>query len=167
MKKYYLTISTGLLAALFLYAFYRTCNTVVNRAFAAVLSQSRFDALREAVTTALPLPKFVIYSMPEALWVFCATLMSKNLFFGVSRRPVNCMYLPLAFAYLWEFFQLTGVTNGRFDFFDLFSCLAASIMAQEFLRPPYAPVHVLRHFSWQGVMFFTGFGIVYLSHVVV
>jgi len=167
LKKYYLVISTGLLAALFLYAFYRTGNTVVNRVFATVFGPGSFDTLREAITTAVPLPKFVIYSLPEALWVFSATLLSKNLFFGIGRHPVNCVDLPLTFAYVWELFQLIGVTNGHFDAWDMLSCTAASLLARECFRAPYAPVHILRHFSWQGFFFFSGFGIVYLSHVVV
>jgi hypothetical protein len=166
MKRYYSIILLSLLAALFLYAFYRTGNTVVNRLFSAVFGTEGFEALRVAITTTLPLPNFIIYSLPEALWVFAATLLSKNLFFGIGRYPVRCVYFPLAFAYIWELNQLFGLTNGRFDAWDMLSCTAAFLLARDYFRAPYGHTHILRHFSWQGALFFTGFGIVYLSHVV-
>lgn len=168
MKKYiyYSIIGLCLLGSLFLYAFYRTTDTVVNRVFISVFSHDSFYQLRNVVKTIMPLPDWIIYSIPEALWVFCAALVSKNMYFSMGRYSVNCIYIPIVFAYLWEFFQLIGITKGYCDFWDLFLCTLAFLLAKKFFKPPHGVVYVFKTFTFQVFLFFVMFAIVYLSHVV-
>lgn len=166
MKKYYSVISICLLAALFLYLFYRNGDTVVNRIAAELFSDGEFGKVKTAVQAALQLPNWMIFALPEALWVYSVVLLSKNLFFTIGRYSVKCIYIPLLFAYVWELFQLTGITKGRFDFLDLSLCTLAYFLANAQLPPPYAQIHIFKHFSLQTLLFFIAFAIVYLSHVV-
>lgn len=168
MKKYtyYGIIVLGLLTALFLYAFYRTTDTVVNRVFISVFSHDSFYQLRNVVTTIMPLPDWMVYSIPEALWVFCATLVSKNLYLSIGRYSVNCVYIPILFAFLWEVFQLVGITKGYCDFWDIILSSIAFVLAKKFFKPPYGVMHVFKTFTFQVFLFFVMFAIVYLSHVV-
>ena len=152
--------------ALFIYVFYRTDKTVINQLLLLVVPPGKFTASRTAVASALPLPAWMLYSLPEALWVFCAMLLSKNIFFTIGRFTINCAYIPMGFAILWELLQLTHVTKGYFDFTDLLLCATASVLALCFFRPPYAPTHLFKRFNVRSVLFFWIFGIVYLSHVV-
>ena len=152
--------------ALYIYVFYRTNKTVVNQLMAWIFPPEKFAAVRQNISQSMPLPKWVVFTLPEALWVFCATLLSKNLFFTIKKYPVKCLYLPIFFAFLWEVLQLTGITNGYFDYADLLGCTLAFLLAKFFLRLPYAPLHLIKHFSPQAIFFFAIFVVVYLSHVV-
>lgn len=168
MKKYtyYGIIVLGLLAALFLYAFYRTTDTFVNRILIAIFSRDSFHELRDVVTAKMPLPDGIIYSVPEALWVFCATLASKNIYVTIGRYSMNCVYLPISFAYLWEVFQLLDITKGHCDFWDIILSSIAFVLAKKFFKPPYGVMHFFKTFTFQVFLFFVMFAIVYLSHVV-
>lgn len=168
MKKYiyYSIIGLCLLGALFLYAFYRTTDTVVNRVFISVFSHDSFYQLRNVVKTIMPLRDEIIYSVPEALWVFCATLASKNLYISIGRYSINCVYIPISFAYLWEVFQLLDITKGHCDFWDIILSSIAFVLAKKFFKPPYGVMPVFKTFTFQVFLFFVMFAIVYLSHVV-
>lgn len=168
MKKYayYSVIVLGLLAALFLYAFYRTTDTFVNRILITIFSRDSFHELRDVVTAKMPLPDWIVYSVPEALWVFCATLTSKNLYISIGRYSINCVYIPISFAFLWEVFQLVDITKGHCDFWDIILSSIAFVLAKKFFKPPYGIVYVFKTFTFQVFLFFVMFAIVYLSHVV-
>jgi hypothetical protein len=152
--------------ALFIYVFYRTDKTVINQIILLFVSTQKFAFARESVTSALPLPNWVLFSMPEALWVFCATLLSIKLYFKICKLTVSCVYIPIGFAILWEIFQLNNVTNGYFDTTDLLLCTIAFILPICFYNKQSTDTYFLKPLNIRSVLFIAIFGIVYLSHVV-
>lgn len=117
----YPIIFSSLLVSLFVYLFYRSEQTVVNELFSFLVSSEFYTELKTVVSSTLQLPAFVVFSLPEGLWVLAVTLASKNLFVSVQRTTVQLSYLPIVFAVGLEFFQLIGFTNGTFDWLDLVS----------------------------------------------
>jgi hypothetical protein len=152
--------------ALFIYVFYRTDRTVINQIILLFVSTQKFAFARESVTSALLLPNWVLFSIPEALWVFCATLLSKKLYIKIGKVTISCVYIPIGFAILWEIFQLTNVTNGFFDTTDLLLCTIAFILAICLFNNQYTNAYFPKPLNIRSVLFVVVFGIVYLSHVV-
>jgi len=116
VKKIYVLIILFLLFSLFIYLFYRTEKTVINELFVSIISFDKYVELRNSIANNLPLNEHIIYSLPEGLWVFCITLTSKFLFLKIRHREIGCVFIPLIFSIVLEFFQLLNLTNGRFDF---------------------------------------------------
>lgn len=108
-----------MLLSLFIYLFYRTGKTVVNDLILNVISCDQFLILQKEVSSAIPVPEHIIYSLPGGLWVFCVTLASKRFFIAFGETRVNLLFLPLIFAIGLELFQLLHFTNGRFDIWDI------------------------------------------------
>ena len=82
------------------------------------------------LTTNLRIPKWMIFSLPDALWVYSLTAfmiitwndnpMSKNAMFWMSLGPI----LGIA----PEFGQKIGIVSGTFDLVDLLFIIIASIL---------------------------------------
>lgn len=163
MKKYYIAVGVALLTSLFIYLFYRTEKTVVNILF-DFLTNHQMNDIRNNVRQTFPLPSFIIYSIPEGLWVFSATLLSKNIYIRIVKLNFHLGFLPFLYAILLEFVQLFHILHGHFDWMDiLFSTLC-------WLVAFYIPSNIkATHISLQPssntfkLMFV--YGIVFLSHV--
>lgn len=164
MKKNFLIILC-LLFSLFIYLFYRTEETVINEIFISLISFDSFIELRNSIKNALPLNEFVIYSLPEGLWVFCITLTSKFLYLKVGKLEINLIYLPLIFAIGLELFQLLQLTNGCFDFWDIGFSVVFWLIAT-YLTPFYsARQNILNPLNSNSFICVLSYLIVYLSHV--
>ena len=164
MKKH-LLISLCLLFSLFIYLFYRTEDTVVNNIFLSLISFDFFVELRNNIKNALPLNEYIIYSLPEGLWVFCITLTSRFLFFKIGKHEISLLYLPLVFAIGLELFQLFHFSNGYFDFWDigasiLFWAIAAYLMPFVNKRQ-----NILNPLNLNSLICIISYLIVYLAHV--
>jgi hypothetical protein len=165
LKRYHYLIILSLLFSLFIYLFYRTEKTVVTKIFISVVSLDTFIALKKSLTHGLPLHEFIIFSLPEGLWVFCITLASKFKFISIGKRAVNLVFAPLLFSIGLEIFQLFHLTNGRFDFLDigvsiLFWAIANYLIPSKNLRQ-----NLFKPFNFESFICLFCYLIVYLAHV--
>jgi hypothetical protein len=132
MNLKYLFITISLFVSLLIYVFYRTEYTIINRLVVYVLSPEHFREFRLMVANSIWLPNFVVYSLPEGLWVFAATIISGNLVLKIKRYILPMIYMPLIVALGIEFVQYTGLSKGIFDWIDIFLILVFWILAYFF-----------------------------------
>jgi hypothetical protein len=165
MKKHHFLIIAALLISLFIYLFYRTEKTVVNEIFISIVSFNTFFEMREHVAKMLPLNEHIIYSLPEALWVFCITLTSKLLYIRIGNRKFNLLYVPLLFSIGLELFQLLHLTNGRFDFWDIGLSILFWAIANYLIKNARTRQNILVPFNTRSLICLLTYLIVYLAHV--
>jgi len=165
VKKNYVLIILFLLFSLFIYLFYRTEKTVINELFVSIISFDKYVELRNSIANTLPLNEHIIYSLPEGLWVFCITLTSKFLFLKIGHREIGCVFIPLIFSIVLEFFQLLNLTNGRFDFWDIGISISFWFLANYFILYKSVEQNILKPISIRSIVCFSSYAIVYLAHV--
>ena len=74
------------------------------------------------------LPEWVLYSLPDALWVYGFTVFMGLLWAPVSTRAAFCaMLVPLTLGLGGEIGQAVGIVCGCFDPIDLMLCSCASL----------------------------------------
>lgn len=164
MKRYCTIITIALLSCLFIYIVYRSEKTVINIVL-DYISGHRAPAIRRMVRHHFLLPDWVIYCLPEGLWVFSATLISRHLYCFPGRAKFYLSWLPVIYAVLLEFLQLLHIMPGRFDWTDLFISVLFSLWATYFIRCPLPQQHVFRSFNYRTIFLVYIYAIVMLSHV--
>lgn len=165
MRKKYFLIVLCLSICLFIYLFYRTEKTVVNEIFISIISFDKFVSLRKTVTNILPLNEYIIYSLPEGLWVFCITLTSKPFFFKIGSREINLLFIPLLFSIGLELFQLLHLTNGRFDILDIGFSILFWAIANYLITDKSIKQNIFHPFTAKSFICLLSYIIVYLAHV--
>lgn len=165
MKKHYLYIVSALIISLFIYLFYRTDKTLVNQIFIQLISLKSYENLKQAITTSLPLNKYIIYSLPEGLWVFCITLTSKGFYIKLFNKQINCVLIPLIFVIGLELFQLIHLTNGRFDFLDITISFVFWFIAAKIIDTKTQFQNIFNSFNFNSAICILSYCIVYLAHV--
>jgi hypothetical protein len=165
VKKKHIYFALALLVSLFIYVFYRTEKTVINQLLISIFSQEKYDWARNGIRANIVLDKFIIYSLPEGLWVFCITLTSRYYYMQVGRLMLNGAYIPISFAVGLELCQFFGVTPGRFDLWDIglslvFWWLGLNLDRKE-LR-----LNFLSEVNRKSLCCLSSYGIVYLAHVI-
>lgn len=167
MKKKYFLIILSLLFSLFIYLFYRTEKTVVNEIFISMISFDRYIELRKIITNLLPLNEYIIYSLPEGLWVLTITLTSKYYFLKIGNCEIKLFFAPIVFSIGLELLQLLHLTNGRFDFWDIgfsiFFWLVANYLI--FNKTQTQTQNILYPFTAKSIICILSYIIVYLAHV--
>jgi hypothetical protein len=164
MKRYCAIISLALFASLFIYLFFRTQHTVVN-IMLAKLSHGHTLAAILYIRKHFPLPEFAIYSLPEALWVFAATLVSRHLFIQFGKQNFHLAWSPLCYAVSLEFLQLFHLMPGSFDRMDVLTSAAFTLFAVYFIKCPLPTQQLLGKFNYRTFFFIYIYAIVFLSHV--
>lgn len=164
MKRYCTIISLALFTSLFIYLVYRTQHTVVNIMLNGLSHGQAIQAILQ-IRKCLALPDFIIYSLPEALWVFAATLVSKHLFIKFRKRNLHLAWVPLCYAVLLEFLQLFRLMPGRFDWMDILPSLTFTLYAVYFIKCPLPTQQLLGRFNYRTFFFIYIYAIVFLSHV--
>jgi len=164
MKRYCTIISLALFTSLFIYLFYRTQHTVVN-IMLNKLSHGQAVTSIHYIRDHFPLPVFLIYSLPEALWVFAATLVSKQLFIKFRERNFHLAWAPLSYAISLEFLQLFHLMPGSFDWMDISLSLGFTLYAVRFIKCPLPAQQLLGKFNYRTFFFIYIYAIVFLSHV--
>lgn len=154
-----------MLFSLFIYLFYRTEKTVVTKIFISIISVDNFIVLKKSITQGLPLHQFIIFSLPEGLWVFCITLASKFKFFNIGKRTINLVFAPLLFSIGLEIFQLFHLTNGRFDFADIGVSVLFWTVAKYLIPTKNLRQNLFRPFNFESLVCLFCYLIVYLAHV--
>lgn len=165
MKKHYWYIAPALIISLFIYLFYRTDKTLVNQIFIQLSSLKTYEDLKYSITNSLPLNKYIIYSLPEGLWVFCITLTSKGFYIKFFNRQIDCVLIPPIFAVGLELFQLLHLTNGRFDILDIAVSLLFWFLALKITQTKAQLENVFYAFNLNSAACLLSYCIVYLAHV--
>ena len=124
----YVLIAMSMLLGLYLYFMYRSQDTIVNALFAK-LGAREFPFLMNIWHKHYAIPQWCMYSLPEGLWVFSATLLSIRLEFPIREKRIHLKYLPFLFVMLVEFVQVLGITNGQFDWLDIFVSFIFTVLA--------------------------------------
>ena len=164
MKRYCAIISLALLTGLLLYLVYRTDRTIVN-ILLDKLTHGRSHDIRIILRKKIPLPGFIIFSLPEGLWVFSATLVSKHLYCGIKGVRLHLSWLPLFYAVLLEGLQWLHLMPGRFDIMDLSLSALFTIWALKGINCPLPEQDVFRQVNYRTFSLVYIYGIVFLSHV--
>ncbi len=150
---------------MFIYVFYRTERTIVNELLLNFISINEFREIKTSITQALPINKQLIFSLPEGLWVFSTTLVSKNIYFKIANLKINCIFFPLLFSIGLEFFQLVKITDGTFDFIDVISASIFWFIAYRFINSSKNQINLIAEKKIWGLAFTLSFTIVLLSDV--
>lgn len=163
MNRNNIIVVLSLTASLFVYLFYRTKKTIVVSLALHIISEEYFQELRHWIRSELPLNDFVIYSLPEGLWVMAATIMALPFIVEYKRYVFKLMYIPLLFSVGLEILQLLNITRGRFDTADIVIVILSWFMA---IIIGTSPSHTTIYpFTLRGVLCLLVFSLVYLSHV--
>ena len=160
-----LTFTLSLLFSLFVYLFYRSEQTVVNELFQFIFSGETYLSLKEVINENLSLPKFLIFSLPEGLWVLAVTIASKNIYFDKKKRYFHLAFLPLVIAIALEIFQLTHLTNGTFDLWDLLSAITFWSIGYFLLPSPSTKQPLFVQMNTNSIVCMVSYLVLYLSHV--
>lgn len=164
MIKKYVCISVSLLISLFIYLFYRTEHTVVNDLFMKWFTTS-YRELRVYIQTVMPLDDYIVYSLPEGLWVYSITLTSKDLFVSLGKNIISLRYIPLVFAIGLELMQWLHFTNGRFDYWDIIFSVAFWAFAMYITPFHEKKQNMISTFNMRTGICIASYAIVYLAHV--
>ena len=117
--KLYLPVFVCLTFCAFIYFAFRIEATVLNQLILLFLSRESYLLYKTQAAALITVNSFAIFSLPEGLWVFCATALSAPFYIEFKARRINCIIIPLLFAISLEFMQLLHLTHGRFDWVDL------------------------------------------------
>jgi hypothetical protein len=158
-------IILSLLISLFIYLFYRTEKTVINEMVIAMISWERYTLWRGIAVNFFPLNDMVIYSLPEALWVFCITLTSKPFYLHLNKWRIDCVFAPLIFCIGLELLQLFHFTNGRFDFNDIWMSFLFWMIGNYAFRDESEKQNILTPLNSRTIVCLATYSIVYLSYV--
>lgn len=164
MKKYYTTTAVALLVSLFIYIVYRSEQTVVNILLDQLTGHRAF-LWKQQVRHLLPLPGYIIFSVPEGLWIFAATLISKNLYLVYRHRKFHLVHVPILYGIGLEFLQLLHIMPGRFDILDILFTLFFWLLAMLFISNPFRQQSIREQFNYRTFLLLFAYGIVFLSHV--
>jgi hypothetical protein len=154
-----------LLISLFIYLFYRTSNTVVNEIIIQMISPGTYTNLKTYIIKVLPLSSVIIYSLPEGLWIFCITITSKPYYIRLNNWRFDCVVFPLIFCLALEIFQLAHITNGRFDYMDIWVSILFWTLGKYGLRDENEKQEIFTRPSIKMLICLVSYGIVYLAHV--
>jgi hypothetical protein len=159
-----IVISVFVAFCLFVYLFFRTESTIVNKLAILLINEENFAALRLWVRELIHLPHVVIYSLPEGLWVFCLTLFARNVKLSVFRFSFDCSVLPLIYAIVLELLQWLAITNGTFDSMDLVFAISFWLIAHNIKTPQLHQLPLSFYNTRSKVLLFS-FSLILLSDV--
>jgi hypothetical protein len=165
VKSKYYFITAALFFSLFIYLFYRTEKTVVNELVIRLISLETYTSLKQQVIAFFPLHGFMIYSMPEGLWVYCITLTSKPYYIQLHNKRIQCMFVPIVFCIGLEIFQHLDLTKGRFDLMDIYISFIFWAIGNCHFNDDAPSQNIMTPLSGRKMVCLATYGIVYLSHV--
>lgn len=164
MRRRY-SIAGALLFSLFIYSFYRSEKTLVNELIISILPFEIYNTIKTGITEALPLNKFMIFSLPGGLWIFCVTALAQDFYVRIKNHQIQFSLVPVLFAIGLEFAQLFHLTNGRFDIWDIVSYLVFWSIGSYSYQFHRQQQNLLSPLTFRGVTCLVCFAAVYLAHV--
>lgn len=151
MKKYHVYIILPLFASLIIYVFFRSEHIIINQLISKFYPRPHYFKLH--------MSNFMVYNLPGGLWVFSATLISKNLYI----KNFNLAFLPLIFSFYIEIIQYFHLTRGTFDCWDLIVAFIGFIAAYYLVFCPYKKEFLFHKFNFRTILFSLSYLIVLLS----
>ena len=139
----------------------------MNEIFQFVFSGDVYFNLKANISENIALPKFLVFSLPEGLWVLAVTLASKNIYFGVQKQLLHLAIIPVIIAITLELFQLTSITNGTFDWLDIISAICFWALGYFMLPSPSNKQRLFLKMNTNSVICLASYMLLYLSHVTV
>jgi hypothetical protein len=130
-----------------------------------LLHQETYAFIKARITFYLQLPDFVIYSLPEGLWVFCITLTSNPFYLEVRKRKWDLIFVPILLALLMELCQLLHIAHGRFDWMDIIFSTGFWLLALLCIRTNIGKEPLFRSANSPTIYCIMSYSIVYLAHV--
>lgn len=81
------------------------------------------------------LPNWIIYNLPDLLWVFSFTSLLFIIWnMKINRENITYLVIPMGLGIISEFGQLFSILNGTFDKMDLFFYLFGGLTSIFILR---------------------------------
>ena len=137
----------------------------MNQFVITLFTYKNYAAVKASITSMLPLNDYLIYSLPEGLWVFCITLTSSFFYLKVQNRKWSLAFVPILVALIMEMLQLFRVTNGRFDMMDIIFAIGFWLLALFWTRTNQGKEPFFESFNTNTVCCAMSYCIVYLAHV--
>lgn len=112
-----------------IYVLFRALNLKMFRWFEFIGLSTIVQAARQKVSFASDIPDWIIFSLPDALWLFAFTnLMLQIWHYKISRQSFVWITLAPAIGIFSELGQAAKLVPGTFDFTDLSLLCIASII---------------------------------------
>lgn len=165
MKRSTFLLINALLLSLFIYLFYRTDRTLINSMFNYIFGSENYQSLKTEVRTYLPLNEFLIFSLPEGLWVFCITITAKDLYVKIAKTEIHVAILPLVFVLGLELLQFLHIANGTFDIVDILTAVLCWMVGFFLIEDELPKQYLLKKADKRSLVFLASYLIVYLAHV--
>ncbi|MBK9103729.1 MAG: hypothetical protein IPL92_03985 [Saprospiraceae bacterium] len=128
-KRQILALSISLLSFLLassIYLFYRETSNILYQVFASTDVSNAIDSLRSITP---PLPPWLIYSLPDGLWMLSFCILILTIWgFQRSREAIAWIIITLAIGGFLEFSQALNILPGHFDWSDLAIMLIAVLL---------------------------------------
>ncbi|NQX91511.1 MAG: hypothetical protein HRT74_05175 [Flavobacteriales bacterium] len=164
MRRQLVLILIAMLLSLFIYAGYRSHNTLINIFLASIFSDGAYQWFRDSIQDIWAIPAIVKYNLPEGLWVFAMVIAGRNLRIHLGKMQIRCVWLVVIFASVLECFQWFGFTKGTFDWLDLlmvvlFWAIGWVIPMNNLPQASFFPI------SKRGICFILIFISVYFAHL--
>lgn len=161
-SKNFIVIICFLICA-FIYLFYRSSDTLINQIFIYIFSEEKYHSLKLFILNYLPLNPFIIYSLPEGLWIFATTLYAEKSFLKIKSFRFYLYLFPLIFCLLLEIFQLLNIIKGHFDFNDILVTILFWIFSILFIYKKTS--FNIFPLNFKSIVILILFSSVYLAHV--
>lgn len=129
------------------------------------IAPEKYYYAKENILDKLPLPQFVIYSLPEGLWVYSVTVASTHLYIPVWHRKLYLTSAPLLFSLILEWMQYTNRIKGNFDIWDIVCSVAFCLLAIILFRNHLPKYNIFKGITTRVAASITCFAFVYLAHV--
>jgi hypothetical protein len=153
-----------LLFSLFIYLFYRTETTVVQKLYSIFFNLNN-ESLKEGLRGSLPLNDLIIYSLPEAFWVISATILSRIYYVRIYRKTLPLLYLPLVYSIALEILQYLKIFNGYFDWWDIIFSIVGWLIIYLTLPTSNHQSNFFKEIDLRKMAVIIIYLILYLSHV--
>ncbi len=115
----YLVISASLILGLIIYLGFRD-NLIINKLI-------HMEVIKDYCLL-IKLPNWVIYSLPDALWMFALILLVVTIWnFTLSKSCIIWIIISFLTGILFEILQKPRFIKGTFDYIDLIFIIVASI----------------------------------------
>lgn len=124
-----LIAAISLLISFYLYAFYRSEQTVINILLSQTLPNHLYETLRHQVNLLLPLPDVLIGRIPAGFWILGSSLLSHDCVLILDQFELRLAWVPPLVALLIEIAQYFHLTDGTFDPWDVVTIAIAAFIA--------------------------------------
>lgn len=164
VKKENILILLLLLACLWIYTFYRPDTILINEIWQSLHMKETFNQWRTVIATTIPLPHWMIYNLPEAMWIACLSICCQSVFVPWQGKRLSLRPFPIVYAISLEIFQYFHITNGTFDFWDILASFVAWFLIIQTPLGRRHPPHHLFHSNKDAYRLWIVFFIVVLAH---